>query len=246
MERTYRGGRPHGAATWGWFVRLTPSDIRLRDRYGNRWPLDQVTILHGGWGFDTEGVVKLPRPAEYNSTGEETIRGDRVLILFLEGSRKRPVVLPGARRIQATALDFLPYNHGSPEGADPNRLAARVQPLDSSGDPIGSVDFEAGYDETAGLRLSVGDPDGGGGTARTSIEVTPGLIEHRQGSGDSSPVTIMGTSSEGFYLDLAAALTAVGALIGGTNPATTMAAKLLDELAAPGAHGYASNVTKTT
>lgn len=239
-----RDGRPPGI-TWGWFVRLSASDIRLVDRSGNRWPLDQVTILHGGWGYDDEGVVKLPRPSEYDETGTEVVVGDRLLILFLEGSKKRPVVIPGARRIQPSAGDFLPYNHGSPAGADPNRLAARIQPRDSSGDPIGSVDLEAGYDGSAGLRVSVGDPDGGG--ERTQVELLPGSIEFRRGTaGEATPLLLAGEASAGFFLDLALALSALGALIGGSNPATTMASNLLNELAVPGSAGYTSNVAKST
>lgn len=175
--RTHRNGRPPGACTWGRFVDVG-GVISLRDRANNPWPLEQVTICHGGWGFDDEGLAKLPRPAKFDDSGKEIATGDRVLILFLEGSAKRPVVIPGFRRIKATAGSFLPYNHKAPDtAADPNRFAARVQPRDADDAPVGSVDVEAGYDEKAAARVSVGPKDGGGPRTYAALDDSDGTVQ---------------------------------------------------------------------
>lgn len=174
--RTDRRGRPPGSCTWGRFVDLDGT-ISLRDRANNTWPLDQVTICHGGWGFDDEGVAKMPRPAKFNEAGEEEQIGDRVLILFLEGSAKRPVVIPGFRRIKATAGAFLPYHHKAPDTADPNRLAGRIQPRDADGAPVGSIDLEVGYDTKAAARVSVGPEDGGGPRTYATMDDSDGSVQ---------------------------------------------------------------------
>ena len=175
--RTPRRGRPPGSCTWGRFVDVGGT-ISLRDRANNPWPLDQVTICHGGWGFDDEGVAKLPRPSKFNDAGEETEIGDRVLILFLEGSAKRPVVLPGFRRIKATAGSFLPYHHKAPDSAaDPNRLAARIQPRDGDGVPVGSIDLEVGYETKAAARVSVGPADGEGPRTYATMDDSDGSVQ---------------------------------------------------------------------
>lgn len=176
IPRSPRNGRA-SMATWGYFVQRSETVVELRDRGNNSWPLDQVTIHHGGWGFDDEGCVKLPRPSVFNDAGQETVLGDRVLILFLEASRKRVVVIPGFRRISATAADFLPYNHFAPSAADPNRWAARVQPKTSTGAPIGSVDLEAGYDQKAAARASVGPPNGGGPRTFVALDDADGSVQ---------------------------------------------------------------------
>lgn len=172
-------GRPIGSCTWGFFVARSPTVVELRDRRNNKWSLDQVTICHGGWGFDDEGVAKLPRAAVYNAAGLEVIKADRVLILFLEGSRRRPVVFPGFRRIKATAGAFLPYHHLAPDPfADPNRYAARLQPKNQiTGLPLGSVDVEAAYDGKAAARVSVGPANGGGPRTFVALDDEDGSVQ---------------------------------------------------------------------
>jgi len=130
-------GRPM-AASYGWFVRCGDRVV-LRDRRGNDYALRQVSIVQGGFGFDVEGVSKLPRPEVIDpTTGAVIVRGDRVLILWLDGNPTTPVVLPGVRSLRAD--DFLPVDHSS--GADPNRWAMRVRARDDAGNVLGTVDIE--------------------------------------------------------------------------------------------------------
>lgn len=265
MEPVPTGFPLRPMVTSGWFVRRDDAErsIILRDRHNNWWPLDQVSILMGSWGFDDEGFSKLPRPAEYNPDGKERIRGDRCLILFLEGSRKRPVAMAGFRSL--AGADFMPYSYRKPLGADWNRLAARVQPRDAAGVPVGSIDIEAGADGKATLYVTVGPPDGKGprvgvvmdatdnsililGNNNSSVGLTPqGTFEIIGSSGlGVHPLVQQGSAAAGFYFDLAAALTALGALIGGANPATSMGTKLTAELGAPGSTpGYSSAAGRT-
>lgn len=169
-----RTGRPPGT-TQGQFVERGEGDVVLIDRAGNKYPLDMVSILTGSFGFTDEGVSKLPRAAKYDSKGREVRRGDRVIIMFLEGSRKRPVVIGGAKAIDRN--DFLAYSHRKPAGADQNRLAARLQPLDDEDNPVGSVDLEAAYDDKAALRVSVGPPDGAGPRTYAALDDDEGTAQ---------------------------------------------------------------------
>jgi len=129
--------------TFGWFVQ-NGADVRLTDRHGRVWNLDYVSILQGDFGFDAEGVSKLPRPRVVDDRGQIIVDGDRVIIDFLDGSVSRPLVRGGVRSISSS--DFLPYNHGS-ENYNRNRWAMRVQALDDNGDAAGRVDIEIAHSD---------------------------------------------------------------------------------------------------
>ena len=129
---------PRGAptsVTYGQFVDYGDT-VKLRDRSGNSWSLEYVTILQGAWGYGDDGVGKLPRPFKYLA-GQEVIQGDVVLIVFADNSTSRPVVWGCARN--PTNLDFLPYDYES-EGADPNVWKAQLLSRDkTSGAELGRV-----------------------------------------------------------------------------------------------------------
>ena len=89
-----------GAPLVGWFVRINADVVVLEASRGQKWPLSFVSILQGGWGAvdNSEGVTKLPRVREYDSEGKVTIEGDRVIIDFINGDKRRPLVRGGSQR----------------------------------------------------------------------------------------------------------------------------------------------------
>lgn len=149
MIRRPRGHRRALPPTYGWFVQQGERVV-LFARSGASWSLDRVSIIQGGWGYDTEGVSKLPRPMLLDAQNAVVVQGDRVLIQFLDGNDKRPIVQAGARSVNTT--DFLPYNHGR-AGADANRLAARLRPRDAAGAVVGQVDLQAAFDRKGQVEL---------------------------------------------------------------------------------------------
>lgn len=162
----------------GWFARLKSGDVVLVANRGQKWPIRFVSILQGGWGAidNSEGVTKLPRVREYDSEGNVTIEGDRVIIDFINGDKRRPLVRGGVRSL--TASDFFPYNQTSGK-ANPNRLAMRLAPLDDEGKATGYVDVEVGGDDRATVKISVtpaqnSPKDGPPPGARSFVTIDPG------------------------------------------------------------------------
>lgn len=132
-------------ATWGWFFEANGS-IYLRAAAGTpTWPVERVIILQGEWGYDHEGVEKLPR-LRVEKDGQVLVQGDRVIIDFFDGDSTRPFVRGGLRSLKST--DFLARDH-SIAGANPNRLRVRVAPKNDQGT------------ETGDVRLKVADGDAG-------------------------------------------------------------------------------------
>lgn len=162
--------------TYGWFSETRQGGIVLEDRWGNVWSLNHVSILCGSFGWEAEGVAKLPRVRRFDSADKIIIEGDRVLIDFVDGNPKTPVVRGGLR---STACDaFLPYNHADTEAdTDENRLALRLRQLDEEGTETGTIELEAGHDEGGNIGLELtGDlvitvkRDGGDHTIRINDE----------------------------------------------------------------------------
>ena len=128
-------GRPV-RMTQGRFVRYDADTVLLTDRYGNTYNQEWVSIVQGGFGNRNEGCRKPPRPWEYDAAGNPTVEGDVVLILFLDDSNRRPVVIPGVRTIQADDWGFLDYNFNQ----DPvDALKARFVYRDAAGAEAGVV-----------------------------------------------------------------------------------------------------------
>ncbi|MGB0972610.1 MAG: hypothetical protein ACPGVG_16880, partial [Mycobacterium sp.] len=130
-------------------------EIVLIDSRGDYYPLEWVSVVQGGWGYDHEGVAKLPRPFKYDSSGNPVIRGDIVLIQFLNGNPRLPVIMGGVRRID-TQNTTLPARHDK-DGADANRLALRLAPLDDAGEEAGEVLVELGADGVGSVAATVSD-----------------------------------------------------------------------------------------
>lgn len=137
MDPTIPGHRRARAAhlTTGRFVDYGDRVV-LVDRNGNTWAQERVAVVQGGFGFAEDGAQKLPRPYKFDATGAVVIEGDPVLIDFLDGNARRPVVLGG---IRSTAPgSFL--DRGYDEADAPyNRAAVRLRALSSSGAVDGEV-----------------------------------------------------------------------------------------------------------
>lgn len=133
---------------------------QLRSERGDTWPIERVTFIMGGWGFDQDGTSRLPRPSVYDGT-KRTVKGDALLITFLAGNPRRPVVQAGLRSIRSDA--FLPSRHA--KGTSVNRLAMRLQVRDEdTGEVNGAIEVELAQDDKATARVLVEE----------SVEITVG------------------------------------------------------------------------
>jgi hypothetical protein len=184
-----RGRRQVAHTTVGWFARLRNGELKLESKQGNRWRLDQVSILAGSWGSidNIEGVSKLPRPREYDKDGKVTVPGDRVVIDFVDGDGSKPLVRGGVRGLKPD--DFLPRTDTKDEGVDYNRLAGRLAPRDADGNIVGFVEWEAAHSNTAALRLSLipaSEAEGVPPGARTFVSMDmDGTIQIATASGET-------------------------------------------------------------
>jgi len=155
-----RGKKAH--TTVGWLARTGDGALVLESHRGATWPLEFVSIMQGmyGSGDNTEGMSKLPRERVYDGQGAVIIEGDRVIINFLDGNSSLPIICGGVRGVKVSS--FLPYNTER-DGADANRLAGRLCPLNADGKVQGIIEWEMAYGESAAVKLSVhpvvnGDP----------------------------------------------------------------------------------------
>lgn len=128
--------------TYGWFVEDSTGAVVLQDRWGNVWSIDHVSILSGSFGYDEEGVQKLPRVVRYDAGGDLIADGDRVVIDFLDNNPKLPLVRGGVRSLKA--VEFFAARPGAPS-ADENRLAVRLRPIDAEGNEKGVIELQAGH-----------------------------------------------------------------------------------------------------
>jgi len=199
--------------TSGWFVDYGDRVV-LRDRWGNTWAEESVSIVQGGFGYKEDGAQKLPRPYTYDANGGVVVEGDVVVIDFLDGNPKTPLVLGGVR--SAKDAGFLSRGYQD-EDAPYNRMAARLRALDTSGGVVGEARLEvhASGDEggvklsaTAKLELLVAsDLDSEASPIRVTI--ADGIVTV-EGGGLTEPVLKATT----FQADLAASLTEVSAALG--------------------------------
>ncbi len=214
LSRRARGGGIAIPPTYGWFVRQG-TNVVLTDRRGNNHNLEYVSILQGTFGWDSEGFTKFPRPRVVDAEGKLLIEGDRVMIDYLDGNVKRPVVRGGIRSTRA--IDFLGYNYKS-EGATSNRLALRVEQRDERGNLLGEVEFEIGRNDLgkAELRASerielvvvdrLGEKDTGEELLR--IRIREDGVDIVRGQTDSTDQVILGRE---FLTELKIALTEIAA-----------------------------------
>lgn len=171
--------RRSGFPTTGWFVQNLNGEVLLQSHRGQTWPLRFVQLCQGTWGAidNSEGTTKLPRIREYAANGDVTVAGDKVMIERLDGDPQRVIVRGGVRGLEAS--DFLPYNQDR-AGANQNRLAGRLAPLDGDGQATGYVDWELAADDKASVVLTVVDaanaPADGPPSGGTKITITSGQV----------------------------------------------------------------------
>lgn len=109
------------------------SDLYLVDELGNRWPWPVFAVQVGPWGFREDGVAAMPRPHRLDATGAVAVEGDKVLIQFIDGSERRPVVTGSIAPVGRASDLVVGVN------ADPNRVVAILRCLDASGRETGRV-----------------------------------------------------------------------------------------------------------
>lgn len=157
----------------GRFVRIGGGRVELVDDFGNRWASERVGIRDGAWGYDQEGTARLPRPWVYNEDQSTVlVRGDVVLIQFLNGNHRQPVVMGGLRRVGASDA-FLDTTFD--DGAEQVRMQQRV--LDpSTGTPRGAVRVQAGPDDgTTVVTVLAADEE----TVKAEITISPKGVQVR-------------------------------------------------------------------
>ena len=226
-----RHARQRGRSTTsGWFVDYGDT-VLLRDRWGNTWSLDSVSIASGTFGFADDGFEKLPRPWKYDGD-KVVVRGDVVIIDFADGNPKTPIARGGIR--QATKDDFLARNHADTPGAPYNRCRARLRALDAAGVVQGEVRLNV-HEGTGDARLSATDTieifvgSDLDGTDGIWLVVAGGGVRVGSSAGTAAEGVILGKT---FLTDLSTwqgavttFLTALGA--DATNPAVQAAAVAL-------------------
>ena len=143
---------------YGEFVDNGRGAIVLETLDGNVYPAERVSLALSSWGSGAEGVQKLPRPRVMSADGAWVLsEGDRVVIGFLRGNVKAPVVVGVCRRLRDD--DFFARSFTDTAKADPNVLRLRLAPRNSSGaESGGAIEITAGDGTTAAISARV---DGG-------------------------------------------------------------------------------------
>lgn len=217
---THPGQQRRGATTeQGQFVRKGSQIVLVSDT-GGTWGLEMVSFLRGAWGGGEEGVEKFPRPTVYDAAGNVVVQGDRVLIDFIGGSWRRPVILGAAYTVQHA--DFFRYLPSETPENDTDRLRARFLARGTGPTVQGRVDIRVCDDGagTASLRATDGidlgvaaDPDSPARLRvqmdRLTVEITAGGTTQKMVLGDA------------FMADLAGAFDALATFFGTTAGATT-------------------------
>ena len=133
--------------TWGYFVdRDGPIDL-VDGRSGHRWQgIDTGTVQYANGSplNAVEGWYRAPRPWKYDNSGNVLVRGDIVVIDFLDGNPNMPLVSPGSRSTKTKDPDaddaFFPPN---PLGQDPNPVRWRYVARNDAGAVTGHVQAKA-------------------------------------------------------------------------------------------------------
>lgn len=220
----------------GRFVQRSDTKITLSVGNVGEYLEGEYGIAQGG---ESDGLAWLPRPEVRDSANNVVIPGDKVLVTFIEGSSRRPVVLSGVRYSENPTL---PRNYQEMRyaGHNINRVAMQRKIYDASGNVVGVVQCDVG---TAGepsvilgangsVTINVGakldepttvlslDEDSADVTTTTANVVadTTNLIGNTYSkasqSSPTSPVLVDGIAS-GFQASLAASLTEITTLIAG-------------------------------
>lgn len=76
---------------------------------GSRWAPGHYSIVQGF----SDGLTNLPRPWRYNDSDEVVVEGDQVLVDFIQGSAKLPVVRGVVRKVGEKEGDLIyDYRNG--------------------------------------------------------------------------------------------------------------------------------------
>lgn len=222
MLPTHTPGTGLHVLRYGWLVDRG-GEINLVDNTGETYPLANVSVQQGAWGYDHEGVAKLPRPYVHDGSGKVVVQGDKVLIQFLNGNPRTPVITGGVRRLDVQN-STLPARHDK-TGANPNRLTLRLAPLGDAGEELGEVLVELAADDKGSVaatvsdtvegdvgtsvELRVGDPDGA--TPKLVANLVQGLMTVGRSDG-TARVLVQG---EGYIDDEAKAILQLYTLLAG-------------------------------
>lgn len=185
---------------WGVFIERADGVVSLVDQIsGAKWSMESVRLL-GGMG----GVQNLPRPSRYDSANNLLVEGDPVVFGFLDGDPSRPVILGAGL---AAKEDPNGYFDGQPLGTDPNRVAMRLNQIDSNSQLTGFVDLEVFPGSNGKVEIRVG---GSSFTSYTRIEVDGAAGTVKIGKGTEQP-TILASNFLGDLAGVLAELQAVAA-----------------------------------
>ncbi len=208
-----RSNRRRAGLTKGRFVQYGKRVLLVTDRC-DTFSMNEVSILSGSFGNDAEGVEKLPRLWKYDRAGKVVIKGDIVVVDFLDGNPKQPIVTGGVRTIQRID-EFLAYNHGE-TGGNANRMRVRIRPLDDAGDQAGLVTLAIADGDTGTVALAAShgvtiDVGGEGDGPWVSLEITPDGVTITSGnvklggSGATDAVSLA-TPTDGNFIALKSAI----------------------------------------
>ena len=217
--------------TYGRFIDYGNGRVILTDRIGNRWSAERVAILSGSFGNDDEGVEKLPRPWRWDTTtGRLITTGDWVVIDFLDGSPRRPIVRGGVRPLPHDA--FLARAHAdlASSSGSPGRMRARLRPRDGNGVATGEVRLYVADDgsgavrvvATDGVKLQVGPLEDG---PFLQIDMDKNVVTVSKGG------TALAVVLETLLPDLAAGLSELMAFANGLGVPTPNLLSLVQKLA---------------
>src|SRR5688572_11231184 len=94
-KRARRPGEPPAVLgmSVGWFVERDDGTVVFADRKGNSWPAERVRLVQG-FGGEHSGIERAPRPWRFDGDGNPTLRGDLLLLGFLDADPKQPIAVP--------------------------------------------------------------------------------------------------------------------------------------------------------
>lgn len=162
--------------TWGIFVDNGQNVVLSDMSRTNHWPLERVSFSPGAFGYDTEGISKLPRLWRFQGKVPLEV-GDAYWIEFLHGNPRLPMVCAGVRSPVPEDLDFFPRIE---RGHDANRWAARLEFRDATGVRTGHLQIRA-LDGGKTFELVVGGPTFGTGV-RVLLDYDTGQIKLGKGA----------------------------------------------------------------
>lgn len=148
--------------------------VILRDENGSVIPTNRALIARGPFGSSHEGVEALPRAGVLNANDEVVVPGDLLLVSFIDGNRRRPIILGAVGRVNHDAF----LNSTLDEVTDRGRVRVRIEPRSDSNEMTGRIDVRAGEKgegsldvrTTARVVLRVGDDTEGDDFTEITIE----------------------------------------------------------------------------